>query len=167
MPLALAGGIVAARETNLEGFGPVVQQLSLLARDTLDRANLSRNDRVYVVQSMMAFDGDHVWGHALERLNDGEFAAACPACHKDIYVVVGDEAFCCVEDWVRSTEARRSKIVPNSPERLTGTGRALHALCTASGDVELGEWISQAFGTTTCPNCMQSLDVASAIAASA
>jgi hypothetical protein len=82
-------------------------------------------------------------------------------------MVVGDEAFCCVEDWVRNTEPARSKIVPNSPEKLTDPGRAIYTLCTASGDFELGEWISQAFGTTTCPNCTHTLDVASAIAASA
>jgi hypothetical protein len=165
MPLALAGGIVAAPETNLKGFGRVVQQLRLLARDTLDRANLRRIDRVHVVQSLMAFDGDRVWGRALERLNDGEFAARCPACHKELYVVFGEEAFCCVEDWVRSAEAPRSKITPNTPEKLGGTGRALHTLCTASGDLELGEWICQVFGTTSCPSCMQTVDVASAIAA--
>jgi hypothetical protein len=73
MPLALAGGIVAARETDLEGFGLVVQQLSLLARDTLDSAHLSRSERVYVVQSIMALDGDHVWGNALVRIpRDGD-----------------------------------------------------------------------------------------------
>ena len=42
MPLALAGGIVAAPETNVKGFRAVIQQLGSLARDTLDRANLSR-----------------------------------------------------------------------------------------------------------------------------
>jgi hypothetical protein len=163
MPLALAGGIVAAPETNLKGFRSVIQQLGSLARDTLDRANLSRNDRVYLVQAMMAFDGDRVWGHALERVNDGEFSAVCPACRKDLYVVVGDEAFCCVEDWVRSGEAHRSHIAPNAPERLAGTGRALHTLCIASGDLELGKWICQVFGTSTCPNCTQPFDIANAV----
>ena len=79
-------------------------------------------------------------------------------------MVVGDEAFCCVEDWVRSGEARRSHIAPNVPERLAGTGRALHTLCIASGDLELGKWICQVFGTSTCPNCTQPFDIANAIA---
>jgi hypothetical protein len=164
MPLALAGGIVAAPETNMKGFRAVVRQLSLLARDTLDHATLSRNDRVYVVQSVMAFEGDRVWGRALERLNDGEFSAMCPTCRKGLYVVVGDEAFCFVEDWVHSGEAPRSRIAPKMPAKLAGTGRALHTLCTASGNSELGGWICQLFGTSTCPNCSRTFDIANAIA---
>jgi len=165
MPLTLAGGIVAAPETNLEGFTGVVEELGLLTRSTLDNANLGSQERVYVVQAMMAFAGDRVWGHALDRLNDGRFLAACPTCRTQLYVVIGDDAFCYVEDRVRRGEERRSVVTPVAPETLDGTGLALYTLCRASADPAVGTSICQLFGRATCPNCSQGFDVSEAVAA--
>ncbi len=61
MPLALAGGIVAASETQLKGFGGVVKQLGLLARNTLGCTTLKRSERIPIVQAMMSCK----WGSRL------------------------------------------------------------------------------------------------------
>ena len=164
MPLVLAGSIVAAPETDLRGFESIVQGLGILAHDTLDRARLSRKNRVYLVGALISFGGDRLWGRALECLNDGEFSAICPACKTQLRVVLGDDAYCCVENWVGSAQGARSAIVASTQEKLADTGHKLYSLCTASGDFELGDWICQVFGTTKCPHCVRSLDVASAIA---
>ena len=166
MPLALAGSIVSAPETNLEGYGPSVEQLRILALETLESRDLSRSDRIYVMQSAMAFEGDRVWGHALERLNDGEFSGECPNCGSDVYVVIGQYgSFCSIDDWVRNPKSPRTEIAARTPDELTGVGRMLYARCVDSGDSQLGEWICQLFGTGECLKCGQSLDLAEVVAA--
>jgi hypothetical protein len=166
MPLALAGCIVAARETNLEGHEAVVDQLRQVTLETLRHSNLSRADRVYLMQSALAFEGDRLWGHALDRLNDGEFRGNCPSCHIDLRLVVGEHGFfCTTSNWVRNPTAPRRPIRPTAYGELTGVGQRLHALCLEAGDQVLAEWICHLFGTSTCPQCHQSLDVATVVAA--
>jgi hypothetical protein len=162
MPLALAGGIVAAPETDLDGHRPVVEQLRQVALDTLQNADLDPTDRVYVVQSAMAFAGDSLWGHTFERLNDGEFMALCPACGEEVLVVIGEESFCAAEDWATDAESRRTAITSKPPEELTGAGRTLYALCA---DSEIGESVCQIFGVSTCPHCAEQFEIADAVAA--
>jgi len=165
MPLTLAGGIVAAPETNLKGFAGVVEELGLLTRSTLDHAKVGSQERVYVVQAMMAFAGDRVWGRALERLNDGEFSAICPTCRKDLHVELGDKAYCSVEDWGSGERAQRSAVNPRPPGSLTGTGLALYTDLAVSGNRKIASSICQVFGTAECPNCSQSIEISEAIAA--
>jgi hypothetical protein len=85
MPLALAGSIVAAPETVLDGYRSTIEELRLLALDTLKSGQLRRQGRICVMQSVLAFEGDRLWGRALDRLNDGEFSGVCPACQTDLY----------------------------------------------------------------------------------
>ena len=166
MPLALAGSIVAARETVLDGSRSTLEELRLLALDTLKSGELSRQERVYLMQSALAFEGDRLWGHALDGLNDGEFSGVCPACQIELYFVIGQYGvFCAAQDWVDNPETPRSDIHALAADELLGAGRRLHSLSLESGDPVLAEWICSVFGVSTCPNCGQSLQVANAIAA--
>jgi hypothetical protein len=45
-----------------KGHGAVVEQLRQLAIETLSHSNLSRADRIYIMQSVLAFEGDRLWG---------------------------------------------------------------------------------------------------------
>jgi hypothetical protein len=166
MPLALAGSIVAAPETVLDDHRSTIEELRLLALDTLKSGELSRQDRIYVMQSVLAFEGDRLWGHALDRLSDGEFSGVCPACQTDLYFVIGQSGvFCAARDWVRNPETPRSDLHAAGADELSGAGRRLHGLTAEFGDSVLAEWICCIFGVSTCPNCHHSLQVADVIAA--
>src|SRR5215831_1543441 len=89
MPLALAGSIVAATQTILDGYEETVDGLRTLAHDTVKNPRLSREDRIYVMQSALAFQRDRLWRRVLDHLNDGEFPALCPACRKDLSPAIG------------------------------------------------------------------------------
>ena len=111
MPLSLAGSIVAAPETVLDGYLAALEELRLLALDTLNSSRLNRSHRIYILQSALAFERERLWGRALERLNDGEFSGVCPACHADVYFIAGQEGFsCAAQDWVSNPETPRSEI---------------------------------------------------------
>jgi hypothetical protein len=165
-PLLLAGSIVSAPQTTLSGYEPTVEALRILALDTVRDRELSRNDRIYVMQSALAFQRDRLWGRVLEHLVDGEFPALCPTCRRDIYVVIGRYGFfVAAGDWVRSPQTPRTEIRPRETEELNGVGSWLYRVCAESGDSELGEWIRYVFGVSKCPECQESFEVPAAIAA--
>lgn len=164
MPLTLAGSIVCAPQTNLSGYEPTVEALRLLALDTVRDRGLSRSDRIYVMQAVLALQGDRLWGRVLDHLSDGEFPALCPACQKDLYVVVGQYGFfVAAGDWVRSPQTSRTAIRPLGTEKLTGVGNWLHSVCDQSGDAELAGWILYLFGFSSCPECRHPFAVADAL----
>jgi len=165
MPLALAGAIVAAPQTILEGHEQTVEGLRALALDTVRSPELSREDRIYVMQSVLAFQGDRLWGRVLDHLVDGEFAALCPACRKDLYLVVGKHgSFVTLDDWVREPSAVRTEIKSLETGALTGQGKWLYAISVQSNDSELSHWVRCLFGTSKCPACGKPFDLPDAIA---
>ena len=166
MPLALAGCIVSAPESNLEGYGPCVDQLRLLALETLTHGDTSRSDRIYLVQSALAFEGDRLWGHVLDNFNDGQFRGDCPSCRCELCFVLGQQGFLCsAVDHVLNPELPETEIRPSAPDALSGVGHRLYDLCTDSGDLTLGEWICYLFGTAACPQCNAPFDVATVVEA--
>ena len=66
MPLALAGSIVAAPQTILDGYEETVEGLRRLALETVKNPRLPREDRIYIMQSVLAFQGDRLWGRVLD-----------------------------------------------------------------------------------------------------
>jgi hypothetical protein len=165
MPLALAASIVAAPQTILDGYGETVEALRTLAVDTVKNPGLSREARIYVMQSVLAFQGDHLWGRVFDHLNDGEFPASCPACRKDLYVVVGKYGpFVVSDDWVRKPSVVRTEIKPLEAGTLTGVGKWLHTVSVQCNDSELSYWIRYLFGASRCPECGEPFDLPDAIA---
>jgi hypothetical protein len=165
MPLALAGAIVAAPQTILDGYEETVEGLRNLALDTVKSPGLFREDRIYVMQSVLAFQGDRLWGRLLDHLVDGEFAASCPACRKDLYLVVGKHgSFVTTDDWVREPSAVRTEIKSSEADTLTGTGKWLHTISVQSNDSALSDWVRYLFGTSKCPKCGEPFNLPEAIA---
>jgi hypothetical protein len=164
MPLALAGSIVSAPQTTLSGYEQTVEALRVLALDTVKDRELSRNDRIHVMQSVLALQGDRLWGRVLDHLTDGEFPAVCPDCGKDLYVVVGKYGFfVAAGEWVQNSQTSRTEIRPLETEELTEIGNWLYSVCNESGDLELAGWIRYLFGVSKCPECRQTFVVADAI----
>jgi hypothetical protein len=165
MPLALAGAIVAAPQTILDGHEEIVRVLRTLALDTVINPQLSREDRIYVMQSVLAFQGDKLWGRVLDHLVDGEFPAPCHACRKGLYLVVGKHGFFVTSnDWVRQPAIVRTDIKPLEADTLTGVGEWLHSVSIRSNDSELSDWIRYLFGTSKCPECGKPFNLPDAIA---
>jgi len=165
MPLALAGSIVAATQTILDGYEETVDGLRTLALDTVKNPRLSREDRIYVMQSALAFQRDRLWGRVLDHLNDGEFPASCPAFRKDLYLMIGKHGiFVTSGDWVRGPSVVRTEIKPLEADTLTGIGKWLHTVSVQSHDPELADWIRYMFGTSKCPECGKPFDLPDAIA---
>lgn len=165
MPLALAGSIVAAPQTIIDGYEKTVEGLRTLALYTVKNPELSREDRIYVMQSVLAFQGDRLWGRVLDHLDDGEFPGACPACRKDLYLVIGKHGiFVTSDDWVRKPSVVRTDINPLEADTLTGLGEWLHTVSVQSNDSELSDWVRYLFGTSKCPERGQPFNLPDAIA---
>ena len=165
MPLALAGSIVSAPQTVLDHYEGTVDALRTLALDTVKNPALTRNDRVCVMQAVLAFEGDRLWGRVLDHLNDGEFPGSCPGCRKELHLVVGRHgAFVTSSDWFRNPKAAKAEINPPELGTLPAVGCWLYAVSTDSNDSELSNWIRCLFGASKCPECGRPFNLPEAIA---
>ena len=164
MPLALAGAIVLGKESSRTGHESTIGSLKQLALETLSSGDLSRYDRIHIMQSALAFQGDNLWGQILNRLLDGEFPSQCPFCKVDLFLVVGRHGvFCTDGDWVREPTVAKTKIDPANATRLDGTGKWLYEECLKANDPELGGWILHLSGSAECPQCKQAFEVPAGI----
>lgn len=165
MPLALAGSIVSAPRTILNEYEGTVEALRSLALDTVKNRQLSRNDRIYIMQSILAFQEDPLWGRVLDHLVDGEFPASCPNCRNHLYLVVGEHGiFVASGDWAREPGVAKTEIKPLEADTLTGVGNWLYSVSIQSDDLELSNWIRYLFGASKCPECGKPFDLQDAIA---
>ena len=165
MPLTLAGAIVAAAQTNAEGYEEAVDGLRTLALNTVKNPELSRGDRIYMMQSVLALRGDRLWGRVLDHIVDGEFPAPCPSCGKGLYLVIGKHgAFVTADDWVCKPSVAKTEITPLEVDTLSGVGEWLHTVSVESGDSELADWICHLFGASKCPECGKLFNLPEAIA---
>lgn len=102
----------------------------------------------------------------------GRFRGKCPTCRSDVYILIGRHgaerygAFCAVGRGLPNPTFSKAAIRPCSSSELPEVARRLHSLCVDSGDSALGEWVCRLYGTSTCPQCRQPLDVAKVVAAS-
>ena len=165
MPLALAGSIVAAPQTILDGYEEIVEGLRRLALETLKNPGLPREDRIYIMQSALAFQGDRLWGRVLDQLNDGEFQALCPACRKELYLVIGQHGFFVTSaDWVREPAVVKREIKPLEADTMIGVGKWLHTVSIQSNDLESSNWVRYLFGSSKCPECGKPFNLPDVIA---
>jgi hypothetical protein len=157
MPLALAASIVSAQQTNLDGCEETVQALRTLALDTVQNQELSREDRVYLMQSVLAFQGDRLWGRILGHLDDGEFPGSCPTCRKVLYLVIGKhDMFVTSGDWVRDSGTAKTDIKPLETNNLAAVANWLYTVAVQSRDSEVSECIRYLFGVSDVPNVARS-----------
>lgn len=135
MPLVLAGAIVAAPETRLDGFENAAADLRRLALETVTARELDRRDRLYAMQALLALEGDRLWSNRLEGLNDGEFEVTCLHCGAGTLIrIPGDSERCAVEE-------------------LPPLGARLRSFAINGGDEGLAELICELFGRKRCSEC--------------
>ena len=170
MVLALAAAIVASddvagsRADFLRGQESVVASLAAAARDAAAAPGLSVTDLIYVLQAVLAFEGDRFWGGQLDRLASGEFEGQCPTCQAELYVVVGQYGFFTTsEEWVNRPGTTRAPIVPTEPGSLTGAGRWLDQQAARSSQPLVSRWIQHLFGMSSCPSCSRQFRIEESI----
>lgn len=160
MPLYLAAMIVISRDVEgsrerlMADHLQTVKDCRNLTVETLKAQDLGRQKRIYLMEAALAFEGDVIWGQALDGLVSGEFQGKCRHCRTHLFVVIGaDGYFVTAEEWIKKLPDKRSPIAPASPADLLEAGTWLYEQAITAGDLELADWICNVFGCTTCPNC--------------
>lgn len=146
-PIALAGAIAAAPQTKLAGFEEALADLRVIALETVAAPGIDRIERVYLIQSLMAFEGDRVWGRSLDCLSDGGADVSCPKCGSDFSFEIS------------------GGTNPCPPEEMPEPGRRLRGYALEAGDAELARNLCELFGTVECPACGEVCSTPKAIAA--
>jgi len=170
-PLMLAAHILASddvegsRDHYVTGLEPIVESLHALALESVVSPGLHRDDFIYLAESVLAFEGDALWGRRLEELVSGVFSAACPNCRAALTVELGEGvSFFAFDPWHHpDAEPYRSPISP-SPE-LGEVGRRLTEWALAAEQREVAAQIPYLFGRGRCPSCDIESPVPEAIAA--
>lgn len=109
---------------------------------------------------------------ALQAFKGGQFSGECPACGRNVYILVGHHAgerygaFCAVGQGLPDPTFFKVNIRPCEPSELPELPRKLYSLCVESQDPTLGDWVCRLFGRATCPQCRKPFDVAAVVAAS-
>jgi hypothetical protein len=170
-PLMLAAHILASddvegsRDRHLAGLEPIVDSLRALALESVVSPGLERADFIYLAQSVLAFEGDSLWGQRLEELVSDAFSAVCPDCRAALTVELGEAgSFFAFDPWHHpDAEPYRSLI---SPSVELGEGaRRLTEWALAAEQSEVAAQIPYLFGRARCPSCDTESPVPEAIAA--
>lgn len=163
-PLMLAGAIVVSQDRHegfdLAPFEADIAALAALARETVAEGGWQSDDFAYLLQATLALEGDIVWGQTLDRLAEGEFTAACPACHAALDIEVGADGGRVMDD----SDAPSEPIVARAPAALVASGTRLHRWALAAGQPDIAARLLQVFGQATCPRCRVAMSVDDAIA---
>jgi hypothetical protein len=145
-PLALAGFIaVDATDADRATYANEIEALRGLA---IDRHHGATDDPVfvYLLQAILGFEGDEIWGKQLDHLNDGEVDVQCPECDEDMLLDLLTD---------------QSEITPGSPSELA---ERLHAQAVGAGREAIAACLIRLFGRVVCPECSASFNVADNLA---
>lgn len=172
MPLALIGAIIASEDLHgierrpLDFIDRVSSDARRLTFECLRAGGHDTTEFAYLLQAATIFDGDLFWGQRIDCLVAGEFDGHCPSCSHELHLMVGKYGFfVTAEEWVGPTsgDPERLPIAPTQAAALSGRATWLHDIAVQHEQSEFALWIRHLFGTTTCPSCAHSFDVAPAI----
>jgi hypothetical protein len=144
-PLALAGFIAAdATGADRATYRGEIEALHGLAVDRLPEAS---GDAAFVrlLQSILGFEGDEIWGRELDRLNDGEVDVHCPECDEEVLLDLTGDA----------------DIMPGLSSE---PAERLHAEAVRAGRGAVAAGLTRLFGRLVCPGCRTSFDIAENLA---
>ncbi|MFJ9589270.1 hypothetical protein [Streptomyces acidicola] len=173
--LTLAGAIMAGAGPGPEAddvrveHAAVVATLLSLANERLRTAS-DRSEYVYLLESVLAFEGVVGWSEELAwGLTNEEYEVSCPECEEFLFVVFGERGFFCTSDDHAlsddQVEAETKPLRPAEPGDLDGIGRRLHDTALADGRREVAAALTYVFGDATCPDCDTDFSVAAQISA--
>jgi hypothetical protein len=142
----LAGSIaVDATDTDRAAYAREIASLRALALEGLPGAS-SDSIFVYLLQAVLGFEGDEIWGNELDRLNDGEVDVLCPECEEELLLDL------------------RSDDPPIQPGLSSDLAARLHSDAVQAGRESVATALTYLFGRLTCPSCGARFDLADHLA---
>jgi hypothetical protein len=168
-PLSLAGSIVAGANQN-HGLGDVraehaaeITELLRLAEETLTAvgSEVREADFLGLLQSILAFENVPVWSERLINLANGEFELYCEDCEDDMHIILDEPRFYLYLIGAGS----EAELVPVAPDDLEPLGRRLYLAAEAAGRPKIMTQLLHLYGSTACPECGRSFQVAAEVAA--
>ncbi|ONI70645.1 hypothetical protein ALI144C_49425 [Actinosynnema sp. ALI-1.44] len=164
--LALAGAIVGSddRPSSIgdvhAAYAEDIAALLRLANEHL-RTVTAKDEYLYLVQSILAFEGHDVGSDPLGGLANEEYEVECPECTAMSFVVIGDDGyFATIDDYAIEDDTERTDLVPVDPAGLSGLRRRLYDDAMAHGRPDVAIALSYLFGQATCVECGTSFSVA-------
>lgn len=148
-----AGDVRARHAADIAELGRIATRLLPTTPD--------RHTYVYLLQSVLAFEGVQCWGHRLEGLNDDEYEIECPECTVTLFVAFSDDGyFSCAGDYAVDADVRKLPLRRAEPESLGGLAERLHTTARAHGQEDVAVRLTCLFGAATCPECGTEVSVA-------
>ncbi|MEU6866573.1 hypothetical protein ABZ924_25485 [Streptomyces sp. NPDC046876] len=151
----MAGLIASAADDAYSArYAAEINALLPVARHLLDAATEDRPTFVYLLQCVLAFEGERVWSAGrLEGLFEGEYEVDCPRCEASLFIAFGDHGtFAAAGDYL-SAHPVRAALLPADPAALDALPARLHRMATEAGHEELARAVTYLFGRATCPDC--------------
>jgi len=175
-PLVLAGSILASGDWPVDVErsqifdAEAAGELRQLAEESLNDPQLRADHDLYVylLQALLAFEGDDVWGQALDGITSGEYAVPCPHCEAENFIAFGQwGCFSTIDPmYMNDTGRKRLPLLPADPSTMDGQGMRLHTRALADGHPEVADKLTYIFGSATCAECNAPFRVDEAVVAS-
>ncbi|MFD2686338.1 hypothetical protein ACFS5L_16025 [Streptomyces phyllanthi] len=146
-----------------------IGELRGVAHSLLNGPQDSASTFVYLLQSLLAFEGVPVWSEALEGLVNEEYQIACPACSSDLFIALGEYGyFTSAGDYVGKSggqdAAGRTDLLPAGSGELAGIAARMHQAALDTGFPDVATGVRHLFGKATCPDCATGFSVSNEVA---
>ncbi|GII54930.1 hypothetical protein Pth03_33190 [Planotetraspora thailandica] len=162
--LQAAGAIMACAHTGDDVFKVYADSIADLHRLTDQCLGEIRDRYVYLLQSLLSFEGVEVWDRCLEGLLTGEYEVACPSCGVNVFIVIGEGGCFSASDDYASRQVERVALLPVGTGELDGLGERLQERTRADGQMALAGGLPYLFGRAVCPDCRTHFSVADQLA---
>ncbi|MFJ6140907.1 hypothetical protein [Kitasatospora sp. NPDC092286] len=165
--LLAAGAIMACAPSGDDVFKVFSAPIAHLHRvtDQFLREIGDAENYVYLLQSLLSFEGVEIWDRCLEGLRTGEYEVECPHCGVNMFIVIGeDECFSASDDY-SLREVEKVPLQPTASEDLEGLAKRLHDRTLADGQQLVARRLPYLFGRAACPDCGTVFPVADRVTA--
>jgi hypothetical protein len=144
----MAGLIVsAADEERTARYADGIAALLPVAHRLLDAATDDAPAFVYLLQCVLAFEGERVWSAGrLEGLFEQEYELECPACTSALFLAFGDPGHA-------TADPAGAALLPADPAALPPLPARLHRTATRAGHEAIARSLTHLFGRALCPFC--------------
>ena len=112
------------------------------------------------LQDTLAFAGYTFWASISLDFADEHYHLGCPQCSTRLAIVIGNYGhYSAIRDY-NDGDVHRLPLRPAAPADLAGTGRWMHDIAVASGDLTLADGLTYLFGGAECGACGSTFNLA-------
>ncbi|MET8699852.1 hypothetical protein ABZW10_13415 [Kitasatospora sp. NPDC004723] len=165
--LLAAGAIMACAPSGDEVFEVFSTPIADLHRltDQCLRETADAENYIYLLQSLLSFEGVEIWDRCLEGLQTGEYEVDCPYCSVNMFIVIGgDDNFAASDDYDLQ-EVEKTPLHPLAADELEGQAKRLRDRALADGQQLVARGLAYLFGQADCPDCGTVFSVAERVLA--